>query len=337
MKRLPSTLLAVGLSAWCTLAHAQALTPQDEANARFQAGLKYYDARDFESARLAFTQAYAVMQKPGILLNLGLSEIYSGHYVEGLEHLDAWLKDPSTPSEKKERAKKGYDEGYKKTGHLVVRTASGAEVKIDGKSLAPGVVTAHVVPGPHKVEARLGEKSKSVDTDAPAGVERTVELAFESTPLAPAPPSTNGTAPPVEGSHVEPPREEPPHQSFWGIRSITGLVLLAGGGVALGIGFAAKSSENDQKDKIPQLQAGLAPGACAGSTAQQCRDLSDALETRDSASARATTSFIIGGVAIGAGAALIASAIVWPHRRTVFTLLPVGGPQQAGLLLHTNF
>ena len=42
---------------------------EQEANTRFQAGLRYYDAREFEQARLAFTQAYSVLPKPGILIN----------------------------------------------------------------------------------------------------------------------------------------------------------------------------------------------------------------------------------------------------------------------------
>jgi hypothetical protein len=334
VKRLPSTLLAVGLSAWCTLAHAQALTPQEEANARFQAGLKYYDARDFESARLAFTQAYAVMQKPGILLNLGLSEIYSGHYVEGLDHLDAWLKDPSTPSEKKERAKKGYDEGYKKTGHLVVRTASGAEVKIDGKALPSGVVTAHVVPGPHKVEARLADKSKSVDTDAPAGVERTVELAFESAPLAPAPPSSNGAAtPPVDGSHVEPPREEP-KASFWDTPRFAGLALFAVGvgGVAAGVVFG--SSSNSDKDKADGLRAQLQSNSCAGASPPAiCRDLKDARDSQDKNATLSTVFVVSGGVVAAAGAAVF---LFWPHHKNV-QVAPTASAHDVGLLMTGHF
>ena len=95
-------------------AFAQGLSAQEEASARFQTGLKYYDAHDFESARLAFTQAYAVLQKPSILLNLALSELYSNHPVAAIGHFEQYIADASTPPDKRAKAKKHLEEALKK-------------------------------------------------------------------------------------------------------------------------------------------------------------------------------------------------------------------------------
>jgi hypothetical protein len=340
--RLRTTLLAVALSAWCGAAHAQALTPQEEANARFQAGLKYYDARDFESARLAFTQAYAVMQKPGILLNLGLSEIYAGRYVEGLDHLDTFLKEPGLSAEKKERAKKGYDEAYRKTGHLNVRTSREAEVQVDGKALAHGATLVHVTPGAHKLEAHLGDKAKSAEVDVAGGVEKPVDLSFDGEAPAAAgtagvPTGAAGTAgsaatqPPSDASHVEPPKEEP-KSTFWDTGRILGVAALAVGvgGVTAGVVFG--SSSNSDKDRADALQKQLGTSGCAGSAPPAaCADLRDARSSQDS-SATLSTVFLVSGAVVGAaGVALL----VWP--RSHVQVAPSASARDAGLLVWGTF
>ncbi len=332
-------------------AGADPLTAQDEANARFQTGLKYYDARDFESARLAFTQAYAVLQRPGILLNLGLSELYSNRPIEALAHLATYAKDTSSPAEKRERAKKAIDEALKKTGHLAVKTAPEARVEVDGTPASPsssGVI--HVMPGAHAVEARLGDKIKSATVDARAGETTNVDLAFDKesaggvAPIAPAPvaPRSSETDP----RFTEPPHEPARSETFWGVRSISGLALVGLGAVGLGVGLVSKGQESSQREEADRLAAGLpAADACTGASSSrpECRDLADAVSSRDSAASRAGTFFVLGGVTAGVGAALVLSAVVWPHRResaaagAVPRLIPVTGPTHAGVLFTSTF
>lgn len=349
MRRLPiaSFFLVAALAASAPASAQQGLSASDEANARFQTGLKYYDARDFESARLAFTQAYAVLQKPSILLNLALSELYSNHPVEAIGHFEQYIKDPSTTADKRDKAKKHLDEATKKTGHLQIRTAADAEVKLDGRPLAPPFSMVHVMPGAHALEAKLGAKTKTANVDAKPGDTISVDLGFESEPgpgpgpVTPPPSTGNPTAPP-SSNDVHPPTEPPPtsptRESFWGVRSIGGLALAGVGAVALGAGLVFKGNEASERDRANELAAGLPPSGCTGSSSQQCLDLADAVQSRDDAASRASTMFVVGGVALGVGAVLVASAVVWPHRReSTARIVPLAGPKQAGLFFSTNF
>jgi hypothetical protein len=346
MRRLPiASFLFIAALAAQAPAFAQGLSANDEANARFQTGLKYYDARDFESARLAFTQAYAVLQKPSILLNLALSELYSNHPVEAIAHLEQYMNDPSTPADKREKAKKPLDEAMKKTGHLEIRTAPQAQVRLDGKPIAVTASPVHVMPGAHALEAKLGAKTKTANVEAKAGETTAVDLAFEQEPApgpATPPPSSTAASPaPPPGTDpgpTEPPPTSPTRESFWGLRSIGGLALAGVGAVALGAGVVFKGSEASDRDRANELAAGLPPSGCTGSTTAQCRDLADAVQSRDDAAQNASTMFVVGGVTLGVGAVLVASALVWPHRReTTARIVPLAGPKQAGLLFSTNF
>ena len=56
-------------------ARAQGEAEQKTAETRFQEGLQRARKGDFDGARLAFAQAYAVLQKPDVLFNLALSEL----------------------------------------------------------------------------------------------------------------------------------------------------------------------------------------------------------------------------------------------------------------------
>src|SRR5262247_2617259 len=64
------------------------------ARQRYEEGVKAFDAGRYEDARSAFLQAYALKRHPAVLLNLGLSELRSGKYVEdGGNHLQQFLRE----------------------------------------------------------------------------------------------------------------------------------------------------------------------------------------------------------------------------------------------------
>src|SRR5262245_55943067 len=83
---LPSLLTDAGLgslpfSGPVALAQPAASDPVTEAaRIKYQEGVKAYEAGKYEDARSAFLQAYALKRVPAVLLNLGQSEIKSGHY-----------------------------------------------------------------------------------------------------------------------------------------------------------------------------------------------------------------------------------------------------------------
>lgn len=345
-----SSLVVVGREA---PAHADPLTAQEEANARFQTGLKYYDARDFESARLAFKQAYAVLDKPGILLNLALSELYSDHPLDALMHFEKYLAEGSPTPEKRERAKKGMDEAFKKTGHLSVTTSRTAELKVDDKPVTWPVPLVHVMPGAHAVTARLGDKTRTANADAKAGETTNVDLTLED-PSAGAAAGGVGAAaggvgaagasfPGTSGSSsgvTEPPREAPATGSFWGWRSVGGLALMGVGAGLIVVAVTSASAAGDEQEKADRLRAGLPPGACEGGVNPSCAAITDALQARNDKNATADTFGVLGGVAAGAGILLVASAAIWKHPASSTTsgrIIPLATPTTAGVSFSTNF
>ncbi|MDB4946156.1 MAG: hypothetical protein JWP97_5690 [Labilithrix sp.] len=321
------------------------LSATDEANARFQTGVKYYEQRDFESARLAFAQSYAVLQKPSILMNLGLSEVYSNHPLEAIPHLEQFIKDASSPADRRERARRALEEAMKKTGHLAVKASPEASVTVDGKPPAqtpPAVV--HVAPGAHTVEAKAGAKTKNAAVDAKAGETTNVDVSFDAPPPVAATPVVAQPPPNPVTPVTEPPRELGYTESFWGVRSIGGLAVVGAGAVFVGLGFAAKADESDQSDKLDALSGSIPPGGCAGAAPNAgCAAVKGAAEARNDASARATTFLGVGAAAVGVGGLLVLSAAIWPHRYTRSTalvsprIIPVTGPKQAGLLFTAEF
>jgi len=320
----------------------QHLSAQDEANARFQTGLKYYDARDFESARLAFTQAYAVLQKPGILLNLALSELYSNHVLEAIPHFEQYMKDPSTTSDRRDAAKKHLDEALKKTGHLQIRTAAEADVKLDGRPLPPPYTSlVHVLPGSHSVEARLGDKTKQATVDAKPGDTVAVDLVFENAPPTP-PPDPIATSPssptPTASPPPSPPTEPTERETFWGLRSVGGLIVAGVGAGVLVFGIVRKNDEASASKHVDDLKAQLPRDACfGGSTTPACGDLASSIDERDSAKSQGNAALVIGIAAVVVGTAAVVSAVLVPHKRAAGRVVPSVGPGYAGLVLSNSF
>jgi tetratricopeptide (TPR) repeat protein len=318
-------------------ASAQGLSARDEANARFQTGLKYYDARDFESARLAFAQAHAVLQKPGILLNLALSELYGGRPVEAIAHFEQYMRDPSTEPDKRDRAQKHLDEALAKTAHLEVRTAASARTVIDGIAVEPLPPVFHVMPGRHVVEARHGAKTKRVEVDLRAGEKAPIDLAFEVDEKALSEPAPEGKAPPATTSKQTAPDVDGA-SSFWGWRSIGGLALVGASAALVGVGIAFRADAAEERGRADDLGRGLPPDACSGVTTSSCVELARAREDEAAAAARSDAALWAGGGALVVGALGVVSALVWPHRSgRTFGALPKPGVLGWGATLSTSF
>src|SRR6185436_14035989 len=64
-----------------------------QARARFKEGVDFYDKGQFENARLAFLQAYALKKHPAVLLNLAQSSAKSGHALEASKYFQQFLKE----------------------------------------------------------------------------------------------------------------------------------------------------------------------------------------------------------------------------------------------------
>src|SRR5579862_8601780 len=63
------------------------------ARARFKEGVEFFDKGDFEQARAAFLQAYALKKHPAVLLNLAWSCLKSGHPLEAQKYFEQFPND----------------------------------------------------------------------------------------------------------------------------------------------------------------------------------------------------------------------------------------------------
>src|SRR5262245_59789765 len=88
-------LAALAVVATSRFAAAQpAPTPEEvqQAQIRWNEGKKYFDAGNYEAARVAFKQAYTVFPHAAFLQNLGEAELRSGRNVEAARHFTAFLR-----------------------------------------------------------------------------------------------------------------------------------------------------------------------------------------------------------------------------------------------------
>lgn len=162
-------ILAMGL--WLSAAHAQSDGETEVAKERFKEGVKHYDAREYDKARLAFLQAYLLKPHPTVLLNLAQCELRSGRPAEAADHFAKYIRE-NPNADALGHARAGFEDARQRVAELNVEvTAPGATVIIDGtevgRSPLPNVL--YLMPGRHAIGARKGSVSDSGSLDAVAG------------------------------------------------------------------------------------------------------------------------------------------------------------------------
>jgi tetratricopeptide (TPR) repeat protein len=238
------------------------------ARERFKEGVSYFDQKQYDKARAAFLQAYALKKHPAVLLNLAQSELRSAHEADAAKHFAAYLRESKDAGDaERQAADAGLTAAKVAVAEVEVTVADrGAEVYVDGtlegNSPLPGPV--YLTPGSHTIEARKDGKTASADVNAIAG--RHLDTELELTPKAPLPVGT-----PVEGSHEAAPGEAAGSSAGrkpffgWLVTSPVGLVGLGLTGVGLGggIGFAlaAKKDYNDANSVASQITLAAASDA----------------------------------------------------------------------------
>jgi len=252
---------------------AQAQNAQDDAltkaaRARFQEGVDAFDKGNYEAARAAFTQAYALKQHPAVLLNLAQSSLKSGHYLEASKLFQKYLNDPQ--GDKKADATKGLTDARSKLGRLDVTAPPGSEVTVDdavvGKT--PMNEALDVEAGNHTVRVKLPDNTSSEQKIVvTAGQVQPVRFGAASTVVNPPTnppnnppdhqPANPPNNPPVNIDNTNPPNNPPPnnppvapqgekvHPAAALPLMIAGGVLAVGGFVLGGVYGAIKSSAND--------------------------------------------------------------------------------------------
>jgi hypothetical protein len=216
---LPSLLTEAGISSPVSAPNALAQDAVTEvARQRYEEGVKAFDTGRYEDARSAFLQAYALKRHPAVLLNLGQSELRSGHYEDAGNHLQQFLRlHASASPEQKKTAEKGIADAKKKAGFIIVIVdANGANVSIDGVAvgMTPLLDPVFVTPGKHTLVATYQNKSATTQVDAKAGsaAAATLTLGTAGSAVASAPPQPPPSEP-GSGSGASSPSSPPPGSS----------------------------------------------------------------------------------------------------------------------------
>jgi hypothetical protein len=158
-----------------------------QARARFKEGVDFYDKGQYENARLAFLQAYALKKHPAVLLNLAQSSAKAGHPLEGAKYFQQFLKESTSASPaQRADAESGLAEVRQKLGRIEIVAPAGTEITLDEKDrlgTAPFNEPVDVEPGSHSLRA----SNETVRVTANAGQKVQARFGGGVQPVAPVP------------------------------------------------------------------------------------------------------------------------------------------------------
>src|SRR5688572_13085721 len=195
MKALRSSLLILALACLPVLALPRLAGAQEDptieaARERFKEGVTYFDNKEFERARLAFVQAYALKAHPAVLLNLAQSELRSGHEAEAATHFARYLREHAEATEEQRAAAREGLEAAKEVVGVVTLTVdqSGAEILVDGVSAgrSPLDDPLYLTPGEHTIVAQNGSETARTTVMVAAGSSATETLNISAKKPPPA-------------------------------------------------------------------------------------------------------------------------------------------------------
>jgi hypothetical protein len=296
-----------------------------QARARFKEGVDFYDKGQFENARLAFLQAYALKKHPAVLLNLAQSSAKAGHPLEGAKYFQQFLKESTSASpQQRSDAESGLAEVRQKLGRVEIVAPAGTEITLDEKErlgTAPFNEPVDVEPGAHSFRA----PNETVRVNANAG--QKVQARFGGgvqpvapVPVAPAPaPVTAPPAPPPAETTMPPDSDtgngKKPLPMWPGYAGIG----VAGAGLIGVILFAAfKADAQSKADAVASEirdaanKRGISSvGVCSSTNASIQKDFGGACTTLKQNNDKVNTNATIvnvSGVVMGVGAAF---AITW--------------------------
>lgn len=261
---LSCTLL---LGATASFAAPPTRTAEDDttvaiARERFKEGVAFFDQKQYDKARVAFLQAYALKRHPAVLLNLAQSELRCGHEVDAAKHFSAYLRESTTASEsERQAAETGLNATKSAVALLDVNVdEGGAEIYVDGslEGVSPLPGPLYVTPGGHSVEARKGGKTRVQQVNTSAGRQFMADLNFAPKAQPSVAPAVSAGAqvgedrPASEPDHPEPSAGRKPFFKWLG-SSPLGIVGvgLTGVGLGGGIGLALASKKSyDNADSV---------------------------------------------------------------------------------------
>ncbi|MGD0679876.1 MAG: tetratricopeptide repeat protein [Polyangiaceae bacterium] len=344
------------------------------ARARFKEGVEFFDKGQFELARAAFLQAYALKKHPAVLLNLAWSCQKSGHAMEAVRYFKEVLADGKEITDKQRAdANDGLTQAQAKLGRIEIVAARGTDVNVDGNALGSTPIEEPILvdPGTHVVKMRGPEGADSLTVTVAAGehaIAKSSRLPAPVPPLpapplppaevpqsaapAPAPPPPTTTpvvSPPAElpTSPPEPYRETP---AMSVVPLIVGGVLTGAGAVVAVVMLVAKNAAqgkantSGQEISVYESAHGL-PQTCA-TTAATPAIVVAACGTWNGDNSAVNQDATVGNIAVGVGIAAAVGTIAYgavyalssgAHPSSRWTLTPNVGKSSGGLSLSLDF
>jgi hypothetical protein len=302
----------------------------EKAMQTFKEGIAAFDRRDFEAARVAFLQTFALKPSaPVVRRNLGLAEIYSGHYLEGARRLGRVIH---TTDEGTSVDRARMVESLKKAeAHLervtVEVDVEGAEIRIGDVDLgvSPLPFAWYLEPGSYDVRiSKPGFVAYSETRLARAG--STQHLRVHLKPLTV----------PEEPAPIEPPMPAAPAPAPELDRGPNAWLLVAGsaltaGGLVTGLTLSLFAADN--ADKVDRLGDALDPSSCRAPVSDDCVELADAAAAHDRQMRWATVSFALGAAA---GVSTVVYALLAGSSRHGAAASAGPGPHSLGVLFEAN-
>jgi hypothetical protein len=310
-----------------------------QARTRFKEGVEAYDKGQYENARLAFLQAYALKKHPAVLLNLAQSSAKAGHQLEAAKYFQQFLKESTTASpQQRGDAESGLAEVRQKLGRIEIVAPAGTEITLDEKDrlgTAPFAEPVDVEPGSHSLRA----PNETVRVTATAGQKVQARFGGAAQPVGPVPAPGPTTSPETPPPAAEPagPASPPPSD---GVAKHTNLLsppanmtpvvvglVVAGVGLAGTIIFAAFKADSQSKAdtvateiRTAAIKRGYdgdgdgvpdAKGVCGSTNPTIQKDFANACATLQSNNDKVDTNATIANVSVFVMIAGAATAAGW--------------------------
>jgi hypothetical protein len=314
------------------------------ARARFKEGVDFYDKGQYEQARAAFLQAYALKKHPAVLLNLAWSSLKSGHALEGKKYFEQFLNEAKDATEKqKADANDGLSQAKAKLGHIDIQAPSGTDVTVDNDhaGTAPIADGVYVDPGAHTVKFKTSDGTTDTESVSVLAGQKSVakfsgsggggavaggtppSTTASNTP-APSEPSATPPTPPEE-SHATPtsaPKETAGGEAHANLlappKNVVPAAVMLGIGVA---GFAtaavmyfvkqsAVNNQNDVANTIRQNGGGGSANFCDNPPTSP-KDFTSICNAYNSDVSDVNADATVGNIAAGVGVAGVVGAVIY--------------------------
>ncbi len=299
------------------------------ARRRFQEGVAAVDAGNYEAARVAFQQAYALKPHPSVLRNLGQAELKTGRHLEAARHLATFVRDTTygTAAER-DAASKSLAQAESQVGKLTIEVdVAGAEVTVDGElaGRTPIVDPFYAESGDRVILIRKEgyeayERTHLIEPGRTTQLKIKLDWVRVATPAASVSKIAGSIEAPLREIETTPtasvgpppaglvPTPEPKTHGRTIALAATGGLALVSAGVWLGFGLHGITLQHEADDLLRQVNAAHPATGCERGE-PPCDELRRVSDRR----ATANTFALVGAISTGVSAgAFAATFFLWP-------------------------